>query len=223
MLAGNRPFQAETPSDLQAAILRDNEPALSANIKFQKEFSVLIGKCLEKDWLKRFQTVSDFMADAKIIRQKLNAEKPRENWQPRDWILKAVLPFVLIVGAFFGVSNFAGKLSLRSPNQANMQTAQIIKKIESLAVAPFENAANDNQINFLSEGLAEDLSRNLGSLNQFRVVSYASSRKIKPNDSLKIIKDKLHVRSLLRGKIEKENENLFVKIELLDLEDGTIL
>jgi serine/threonine protein kinase/Tfp pilus assembly protein PilF len=224
ILAGARPFQGETTSDLQAAILRDEIPALSVNIKLQKNFNALCRKCLEKDRLKRFQTVSDFIIEAKVIKQKLSAEQLlRESWKPRDYVLKAALPLVLIVAAVLGVSSFAEKFSFWQTNRAKFQTTQIARPIESLAVAPFENLSSDTQINFLSEGLAEDLSRSLGSLNQFTVISYSSSRKIKPEENAETIKNRLVVGSLLRGKIESENENLSVKIELIDLETGAIL
>ncbi len=224
MLAGVRPFQGDTPSDLQAAILRDVFPPLSSSVKSHKDFFALIKKCLEKDRLKRFQTASDFIAEAKAIQRKLTENAPPQTWAARDWILKAALPLVLIVGVVLGASNYAERFSLqRQPNQNAALLAPVSQPIESLAVLPFENAAGDATLNFLSEGLAEDLTRSLGSLNQFRVVSYSSARKLKGERNLEIIKNKLRVGSVLRGRIERESERLFVVVELLDLNDGAIL
>ncbi|MCY7375863.1 MAG: protein kinase [Pyrinomonadaceae bacterium] len=223
MLTGKRPFTGETPSDLQAAILRDTVPTLFSNIKLAKDFSALLVKCLEKDRLKRFQTASDFIAEAKTIQHKLIEDAPPQAWLAQDWILKAVLPFVLIVGAILGASNFTERFPFRQPTQNAATPAPVSQPIESLAVLPFENAAGDEQASFLSEGLAEDLTRSLGSLNLFSVVSYASARKLKGEKSLETVKNKLRVGSVLRGKIEKENGRLSVAVELLDLSDGKVL
>ncbi len=221
MLAGSRPFKGDTPSDLQAAILRDKVPPHLPNEKLNREFFRLINKCLQKDRLKRFQTASDFIAEAKTVQSSFNKKTPRQNWQLRDWGLKAVLPLILIVGGFFGVSNLTDYFSRQSKQITESPAVLESRQIKSLVVPPFQNMTNDGRLNFLSEGLAEDLTRSLGSLNRIRIVSYSSARKIKNVEDSAFIKNNLAADSILRGRVEGNGEHLFINVELIDTNDGT--
>ncbi|MCX6567559.1 MAG: tetratricopeptide repeat protein, partial [Candidatus Aminicenantes bacterium] len=60
MAAGKRPFEGRTGFELTSAILRDTPAPLPARIP--AGLCAVIGKCLEKDLEKRFQTVSEVRA-----------------------------------------------------------------------------------------------------------------------------------------------------------------
>lgn len=60
MAAGKRPFEGRTGFELTSAILRDTPVPLPA--RTPAAMSAVIGKCLEKDLEKRFQTVSEVRA-----------------------------------------------------------------------------------------------------------------------------------------------------------------
>ncbi len=217
MLAKIRPFRGDTPSDLQAAILRDKILPLAADVKFSREFSALIKKSLQKDRLRRLQTASDFITEAKPLHNLLAQIEPQTNWQTRDWIFNALVPLMVVIGGFYGASEFTDYFSVRPTNQNVASPAVINKQIGSLVIPPFQNMTNDAEFNFLSEGLAEDLTRSLGSLNRMPVISYSSARKIKNSGDLQTVKTTLPVDSILRGRVERDGEHIYINLELIDL------
>jgi Tfp pilus assembly protein PilF/predicted Ser/Thr protein kinase len=60
MAAGTRPFEGRTGFELTSAILRDTPAPLPA--RTPAGLRAVVGKCLEKDLVKRFQTVSEVRA-----------------------------------------------------------------------------------------------------------------------------------------------------------------
>ena len=72
MLAGRPPFQGETPSDLIAAILKNEPPPLTFEApEVPRELEQLVGKALQKDCGARHQTAGDLLNDLKDIKQEL--------------------------------------------------------------------------------------------------------------------------------------------------------
>ncbi len=69
MAAGRPPFQGETPSDVIAAILRVEPPAIA---DLPPELEHTLRKALEKDGDERHQTAKDLAADLKRLRRRLD-------------------------------------------------------------------------------------------------------------------------------------------------------
>ena len=69
MAAGRPPFQGETPSDVIAAILRFEPPAVA---DLPPDLEHTLRKALEKDRDERYQTAKDLAADLKRLRRRLD-------------------------------------------------------------------------------------------------------------------------------------------------------
>ncbi len=231
MLSGTRPFTGQTPSDIQAAILLKDPPLL----ELPTNLAVITGKLLRKNTAERYQTAADFLSNLHSVKKEIGEKERSFDTTPeivltkpdlsestflaRGKFSKIVLPAILFLSAVFSAIYFSDDISHIFRHETTQNQIQP-QKLTSLVVLPFRNETENEEIAFLSEGLAEDLTRNLGSLNQFEVISYASARKIKPNDNFEEIKNRLHVAALLRGRIKWENEKLLVSVELVDLADG---
>jgi serine/threonine protein kinase/TolB-like protein/Flp pilus assembly protein TadD len=94
---------------------------------------------------------------------------------------------------------------------------------QSVVVLLFDNQTGEAQFDYLSEGLTEDLTRNLGKLNVVRVIDFASARKMRGVTDLPEIRRRLEISSIVRGKVEKLNEKLAVSVEFLNADSGTIV
>jgi serine/threonine-protein kinase len=70
MAAGRPPFPGETPSDVIAAILRGDPPAIA---DLPPELEHTLRKALEKDRDERHQTAKDLAADLKRLRRRLDS------------------------------------------------------------------------------------------------------------------------------------------------------
>jgi serine/threonine protein kinase/Tfp pilus assembly protein PilF len=83
MLAGRRPFDAGTRSDLIVSILEREPPAFAVAIPgAQKELERIVRKALRKDREERYQAAKDLALDLKDLRQELELEAQRERSIP---------------------------------------------------------------------------------------------------------------------------------------------
>lgn len=234
MLAGERPFAGETPSDIQAAILLKDVPL----IELPTFTAIIVSKLLKKNLNERYQSIEEFIPDlhqvknefatgktadelskAETISSQDPTEKKRE-FLSKSNLPKFVLPLILFLAISFSAVYF--NASLRRLFFDEPQTAQT-KKINSLVVLPFHNASDEPQFDYLSQGLAEDLTRNLGRLNVVRVTAFGSALKMRDTTDLNSIRERLNVESCVRGRIEKRDGKLFVSIEFLETNSGAVL
>ena len=139
--------------------------------------------------------------------------------------LKFFLPLVVFIIVGFSAVYFSGgfKFFQSVDNSANPSKYIPAEQIESLAVLPFETETKNEEIRLLSEGLAEDLTRNFGSLKTIRVISYSSARQMRQINDLTEIKNRLNVKNLLRGRIEQNGNEIVVAVEFINLDSGAIL
>jgi eukaryotic-like serine/threonine-protein kinase len=73
MVAGQRPFTGETPSDTFAAILKTEPPSLSSVAPdAPAELVRIVSKALRKDREERYQVVKDLLLDLKSLREELD-------------------------------------------------------------------------------------------------------------------------------------------------------
>ena len=76
MVAGHPPFQGETTSDVIAAILKEEPPALSEEVKnVPVELQEIVGKALKKDKDARYQTAKQLLDDLSRLRKELEVEE----------------------------------------------------------------------------------------------------------------------------------------------------
>ena len=76
MLAQRKPFDGETPSDVMAAILKTDPPALSdLQPDIPPELSQMVMKTLRKDREERYQAVKDLLTDLKTFAQELEFQQ----------------------------------------------------------------------------------------------------------------------------------------------------
>jgi serine/threonine protein kinase len=72
MLTGMRPFQGETPSDVQAAILKD-EPLSLNEFKSAASINRIIKKSLTKNIAERYQTAAEFAEDIERVQPQFDS------------------------------------------------------------------------------------------------------------------------------------------------------
>ena len=81
MAAGRPPFQGETPSDVIAAILHFDPPAIA---DLPPDLEHTLRKALEKDRDERHQTAKDLAADLKRLRRRLDPRPSRRPGRPAN-------------------------------------------------------------------------------------------------------------------------------------------
>jgi serine/threonine protein kinase/tetratricopeptide (TPR) repeat protein len=91
MATGSRPFQGDTSADTISAILRDTPDSVTdLRVEIPPQVSRLIGRCLEKEIQRRYQSAADLKADLDQLGQQTAPVVKKKDQAPS----MAVLPFV---------------------------------------------------------------------------------------------------------------------------------
>ena len=154
MIAGRRPFEGATRSDVIAALLTvEPAPLRQYCVAVPAELERIVAKSLAKEREARYQSAADLSADLKTLRpsvqsasaaitRQLGLASPRFAW--RHGLILAVIATVSIV-ALASIFYFR-----RTPVVEAVQ-------IKSLAVLPFKSLNQEAKEEYLGLGLAADI------------------------------------------------------------------
>jgi len=96
--------------------------------------------------------------------------------------------------------------------------------IESIAVMPLANLSKEPTMEYLSDGIAENIINRLAQLPALRVMAWGTVARYKDTKftPASVGRD-LNVRAVMMGRVLELGEQLVVKIELIDVTDGSQL
>lgn len=98
------------------------------------------------------------------------------------------------------------------------------KPIESIAILPLLNGSADPEMEYLSDGLTENIINNLSQLPALRVMTWGTVAHYKGQDVLPAaVGGALGVRAVLTGRVLQLAERLIVRAELIDAVNGAHL
>src|SRR5437773_1970791 len=138
-------------------------------------------------------------------------------WQKPAFIAALALFAIALVLAAFVFSR-SRILKLRTNAGAAPANSQ------SIAVLPFENASNDPNTEYLSEGISEALINSLTELQQLRVIARATAFQYKGKDvDPRRVGRELQVAVVLTGKVRQMQDALSVQVDLVDASTGAQL
>lgn len=206
MLTGELPFDdSASLSDL--AMQKQVRPTAPSVLVpgLQEKWDAVVLKCLECDPNKRFHEVSD-------LRLALgDSATGSESMSRRSWLLLGGTALAVTVG-----------VSVATYNARRTTPAEGKLNHNSIVVIPFE--AGDPGLEYISDGLTEQLAIVLTRVPGLRVISKHSATRFKGKaEKLKEIREELRVGTILSGRIRKEGKGLAISAELLDANDGTQL
>jgi serine/threonine protein kinase/tetratricopeptide (TPR) repeat protein len=217
MCTGTLPFRGDTTGVIFKAILDGTPtPAVRLNPDVPAELERIINKCLEKDRSLRYQHVSEVRTDLQRLKRDTEsghrAMAAPEQVNPW-WRGKAVIGLiavgivaVLVVAGVVYFSSNAGKAS----------------EIDSVAILPLATDSNDQNAQFLSDGITDSLIDSLSQIPHLRVMSRSSvfhykGREIDPE----AVGRELKVKAVLTGRLMQHGDNLFVSTELVNASDNS--
>ncbi|HEX3100237.1 MAG TPA: winged helix-turn-helix domain-containing protein, partial [Pyrinomonadaceae bacterium] len=107
------------------------------------------------------------------------------------------------------------------PRFSENQSPTSAGPVDSIAILPFENAAQDPDVEYLSDGITESLINRLSQLSNLKVMSSSSvfRYKGKKEDTQKVGSD-LNVRVVLTGGVKQIGDQLIVNVSLDDAKDN---
>ena len=126
--------------------------------------------------------------------------------------------FALLV-LIIGLGTFAFYYFIQGKTSVESEATDV--PIDSIAVLPFENAAQDPNADYLSEGMAESLINDLAQMSDLKVMSLGSvfHYEGKVPDPQRIGND-LNVRAVLTGSVRLVEDQIVVNVSLDDTRQG---
>jgi len=104
-------------------------------------------------------------------------------------------------------------------HEGNSKTEVKKESVENtIAVLPFENMSSDKEIDFITEGIAEEIIVNLTGLKDMRVVPRTNSLQYKgTNKDIKKISRELGARFIITGSVQKFQDNIRISVQRIDI------
>lgn len=128
----------------------------------------------------------------------------------RKKLFYAAIPLLLIVVAL---------IYFFKPWQAALQDTN---SSNSIAVLPFADLSAENDQEYFSDGLSEELLNLLAKIPQLKVISRTSAFSFKgKNEDIREIGKKLGVENILEGSVRKSNNKIRITAQLIKVSDGS--
>ena len=220
MSTGTLPFRGDTSAVMFESIMnRAPVPPVRINPDTPPRLEEIISKALEKERNLRCQSAAEMRAD--LQRLKRDTESGRTAATVAEagasihsrrllWYLIAGAA-VVIVGGFLAWRSLHSRVSDATP-------------IHSIAVLPFANASKDPEMDYLGEGISEEITNSLSRLPNLQVMarSTVSHYKSRQDDPQGVGHD-LHVDAVLTGRVVEHGSELHVETELVNVATGAQL
>ena len=216
MATGRVAFSGPTSAVIFHAILERTPPNPSAaNSNLPPRFDEIVSKALEKDRALRYQSAAEIRADLKRLKRdsdtaRVTAATAAVSKAPsarssklRMGVLAAGLSLavVLALALLFGIKH-EKEIS-----------------VDSVAVLPFVNATGNPDVEYLSEGITQDLVHTLSQISSLRVVSLMSVYRYKgKNIQPQAVAQDLGVHTILTGRMVQQGDTISISTELIDAE-----
>jgi serine/threonine protein kinase/tetratricopeptide (TPR) repeat protein len=222
MCTGTLPFRGDTTALIFNAIL---ERAPVAPVRLNPDIPAglehVINKALEKDRNLRCQSAAEMRADLQRLKRDTETGKTAsissadsDGMKPAWWRRKAA-----IIGA---ISCVLAALVIGAAVFYSNQNVSKHSPIDSVAVLPVVANSNDQNAQFLSDGITDSLIDSLSQLPNLKVMSRSSvfhykGREIDPET----VGRELKVKAVLTGRLVQQGDSLFLSAELVNTSDDS--
>jgi len=132
--------------------------------------------------------------------------------------LKTIIRSLERIGVTLSKSELSAPTSVASaPSHSMHSSAPVIDLGSAIAIIPFDNLSSDQDTDYFSDGLTDELINILSVINEIDVVSRMSSAQYKGSkaDALTIAKA-IGARYLAGGSVRKFNDNIRISARLVD-------
>jgi TolB-like protein len=203
---------------LKAILYGKPTSAVRLNPDIPMGLEQVINKALDKDRNLRYQHSSEIRAD--LGRLKRDTESRRgAAMQPEAtartltrrlvWSFAATAAAVVVISAAYLAWHSFGSRFSRDP------------AIRSIAVLPFANASNNSEMDYLGEGMSEEITNSLSRLPNLTVMARSTVSRYKSRrDDPQGVERQLHVDAVLTGRVAERGSDLAVEAELVDVATG---
>ncbi len=219
MAGGQHPFRKATTVETLAAVLHQ-PPDLGSD--FPSWLAPVVRRLLAKSPEDRFASIADVRADlARLAASPDLARQPvgqqpeiARRIAPRVWRRQAIVAAIVLVGAGYLALHFAR--SRTASTVSNSLTTP--GAIRSLAVLPLDNYSGDPNQDYFAEGMTDELTAELATISQLRVISRGSAMQFKGEHRPPTpdIAKTLNVDAIVEGSVLRSGDKVRITAQLID-------
>jgi len=215
LAAGRLPFDGGSATATIDRILHAEPDAIARfNYTMPAELERIIRKCLEKEPERRYQAARELLVDLKNLKRD-SESGTRPAAVPSTPHRRS--PRVLA-----GVAGLGGLLLAALVAVAVVVSRDTTERVESVAVLPFVSTGGDEDMVYLSEGIAEGIIGSLSRHPDLKVISGNSSFRYRARDvDVATVGRELSVEAVLLGRMVQRGDDLSVSAALVRTRDGS--
>ncbi|HUU36918.1 MAG TPA: protein kinase [Candidatus Desulfaltia sp.] len=208
MLSGQLPFKGEHDQTIIHSILKEQpRPIAELRPEVPKPLQELVGKALEKNRDRRYQSMDELFNDLRSLSEGIEPEGIRIR-RRRAKLLKWKRTAVY--------ASLGGIFILLSVVALRVFTGHA-KAVDAIAVLPIENLTGDPEQEYFVDGITDDLIGQLSKIDALRVISRTSVMKYKSqNTPVPEIARELKVRVVVEGALHHVGDNVRIRLALID-------
>lgn len=209
MLTGQLPFKGEYEQAVIYSILNETpQPIASLRTDVPPELERIVNLCLVRKATERYQQMTDLLADLRSLKpqlepgsaERLRAAHPR--WRRMHPYIFGAAAISLILVVWYLSSQ---------PRSASSDR-------KSIAVLPFTNLSANQEDEYFSDGITEDILTQLSKIADLRVISRTSAMQYKGSrKSIREIGKELKVATILEGSVRRANNHVRIVAQLIDV------
>ncbi|HEX5734917.1 MAG TPA: protein kinase [Blastocatellia bacterium] len=251
MIAGRKPFLGDTVVDIVASILNQHPDPLSVHSpEVPDRIDRIVARAMSKDKDDRYQTAREFLIALKKQKQRIEFEAGLELSVSPDIggsttvAMRDGMPTlregstgsittrrISITEQVTGTFKKPGAVALIGAAAVALvilfflfiyPEMRVTRAMDSLAVLPFVNASQDQNMDYLSDGITESLINNLSQSPSLKVMSRNSVFRYKGRyaDAREVGRE-LNVQAVLSGRLVQRGDSLSISVELVDAGDNS--
>jgi serine/threonine-protein kinase len=228
MLTGRQPFAGDSSYALLHAIQYE-EPLSVTNLcpRIPESVSLLVRRLMQKEPESRHADANELMAAMRAMQMDVTMKtvSPVQSRDQTRLIRNATGKGNLIKPTVVSDSEAASVNQATTPSISTTPRKRSPRRaINTLAVLPLANASADPNMEYLSDGITENIINALSQLPKLRVMARSVVFRFKGQDvdPLQTGRD-LGVRAVLTGRVLQLGDELIISAELVDVVDGSQL
>ncbi len=213
MLTGQLPFKGDYEQAIAYQITNvAPEPVTGLRSGIPLELERVVNKCLEKTPDERYQTTADLIADLKHIQRTISQSitptsqlkqthvRKRKYWYR---MAAAVITVLVAVGIYLFILP-------TQPSSTHKRT---------IAVLPFANLSGNQEDEYFTDGIMEDILTQLSKIGELNVISRTTMMQYKGmKKSLREIGNEVHAGVVLEGSARRSGNRIRISSQLIDAE-----
>lgn len=207
-VTGHRPFAGTSATETISAILtREPKPIAETRAGLPDELERILQKALAKNRDERYQSAADLAVDLRRLLRAPDRAGTALARRRATWIrLSAIAGATVVVAAAAGLVVYG--LSGRDA------------PIRSVAVMPLANAAADPEMDYLADGITDQIIDRLSQLPDLKVMAHSAVFHYKGKDQgARTVGRELGVEAVLIGQLTKRSNDIAIRLELVSVDD----